>query len=63
LHYQRTYLLHSGKDVAYEERKNGSGYNVKEFFLPENEKGKTNIVICVETEEKEPIFEALRGWD
>ena len=60
---KRAYILHSGEEVGFEERKNGAGYDVREFFVPDNAKGKTNIVICVETEEKDLIFEPLRGWD
>ena len=60
---KRATILHSGQEVGFHERKNGAGFNVWDFFLPENEKGKANIVICVETEEKDVVFEPLRGWE
>ena len=60
---KRAYLLHSGQDVPFKQSKNGEGYSGCEFYLPENEKGKTNIVICAELEEKDPVFESLKGWE
>lgn len=60
---KRAYLLHSGKDVPFQQSRNSEGYSGVEFFLPEEEKGKTNIVICAELEEKDPIFQALEGWE
>jgi alpha-L-fucosidase len=60
---RRAYLLHSGQEVPFQTRSNGERYSSWEFFLPENEKGKINIVICVEIEEKDPVFEPLRYWE
>ena len=37
------------------------GGSIIEVEIPEDYHDKKNYVICLETEEKEPIFEALRG--
>jgi alpha-L-fucosidase len=60
---KKAYLLHSKKRVLFSQRKNGEGDGVLELFLPEEEKGKINIVICLELAEKDPLFEPLRHWE
>jgi alpha-L-fucosidase len=60
---KKAYMLHSKQKVLFSQKKNGEGDGVAELFLPEEEKGKINIVICLELEEKDPVFEPLRHWE
>jgi alpha-L-fucosidase len=60
---KKAYMLHSKKKVLFSQRKISEGTGVVELFLPEEEKGEINIVICLELEEKDPVFEPLRHWE
>jgi Alpha-L-fucosidase len=56
---KKAYFLHSGEEVKYVEELSCENEGCWEFELPESEKGKKNITICVELNEKDMIVEPL----
>jgi alpha-L-fucosidase len=60
---RRSYILETGEEVRFVQKTTCSGDCSWEFFPPEPYKGKTEYVICVETEEEDVRFQRLSNWD
>ncbi len=58
---KRAYLLKDGTELSYKVMKVCEGDSVIEVELPEYLHSRKNYCVCLETEEKEPIFEPIKG--
>ena len=58
---KRAYLVADKRELEFDMSISCEGGSIIEVEIPEDYQEKKNYVICLETEEKEPVFEELRG--
>lgn len=58
---RKVYIVKDGSELPYTCGKVCEGDSFIEIELPEEYHDKKNYVLCIETVEKEPIFEAIKG--
>ncbi len=60
-HVKRAYLIKDETELAFTTGKTCEGDSFVEIELPEGLYSEKNYCICIETEEKEPVFESIKG--
>lgn len=60
-HVKRAYLIKYETELAFTTGKTCEGDSFVEIELPEGLYSEKNYCICIETEEKEPVFESIKG--
>lgn len=58
---KRAYLVRDGRELEFCTRKICEGDSIIEVEFPEELRTQKNFAVCIELEEKDPIFEPIRG--